>query len=66
MEQRLLRLKEVQAQTGLGRATIYKLMDENEFPRPVKLTARAVAWPATEVGDWIEQRIQQRKGGDAA
>jgi prophage regulatory protein len=57
---RFLRLKEVIAQTGLGRSTIYKFMDEERFPKSVSLGDRAVAWVESEVEDWMCERLNQR------
>ena len=51
--QRVLRLKEVQHRTGLGRSTIYRWMDEGKFPKPVRLGARSVAWIEHEVDEWL-------------
>ncbi|HQD57907.1 MAG TPA: AlpA family transcriptional regulator [Candidatus Competibacteraceae bacterium] len=53
----LLRLTEVESRTGLRRSAIYKRIELNEFPRPVRLTAKAVAWPASEISAWIQARI---------
>ena len=55
--QRLLRLPAVIAQTGLARSTIYDLMAAKSFPAPVPLCGRNVAWPETEVQQWIAERI---------
>ncbi len=41
---RLLRRPEVEALTGLARATIYQRMATGHFPRPIKISKRAVAW----------------------
>lgn len=53
---RLLRRPEVEALTGLARATIYRDMASGSFPRPIKLGRRAVAWPASVIDQWIEAR----------
>ena len=50
---RLLRLPEVQRLTGLGRSTIYKLIDAGTFPRQRKVTPTVVVWPEHEVAAWI-------------
>ena len=50
---RLLRLREVLRLTGLSRSTLYRKLKANEFPKPVKLGKRAVAWRESEVIDWI-------------
>ena len=55
-EERLLRRPEVEAQTGLTRSTIYRLMRAGEFPEPLKLGPRAVRWRATEIESWIAER----------
>lgn len=53
MNERFLRLPEVIALTGLSRATIYRYADDGLFPRPVKLTKRAVGWKSNEVQTWL-------------
>ena len=53
---RLLRRPEVEALTGLARATIYQKMAAGHFPRPVKIDTRAVAWPLSVIEKWIETR----------
>lgn len=55
----LLRIVTVQSRTGLARSTIYKLIDEGDFPPPVKITAKAVAWPSNAIDHWIESRIAE-------
>jgi prophage regulatory protein len=53
----LLRRPQVEAMTGLKRSSIYALMRRGEFPRPTKLTARAVGWPRLAVEAWIRDRM---------
>jgi prophage regulatory protein len=57
---RLIRLKEVMRLTALSRSTIYSRMNEGQFPKPVSLGERAVAWVECEIEDWIEDLIQRR------
>lgn len=54
---RLLRLAEVEASTGLKKSTIYLLMKRGEFPASVQVTARCVAWPESRVLQWVQDRI---------
>lgn len=63
----LIRINQVMALTGIGRATVYKLMSQPEsgFPQAVKLTdsnARGapVAWVLAEILDWTRARIAAR------
>ena len=54
----LLRRKAVEAQTGLARSTIYKLVKSGKFPPPIKLTgSRAVAWSSRAIDLWVAERI---------
>ena len=54
---RLLRLPEVEAATGLKKSSVYLLMKRGEFPRCVQLTARCVAWPESRVLQFVQDRI---------
>lgn len=58
----LLRRQQVLALTGLARSTLYKLVSEQGFPAPVRLTGRAVAWDSQAVDAWIESRITNTAG----
>lgn len=52
----LLRINAVMHVTGLGRSTIYRLMADREFPIPVRLSKRAVAWRRSDLERWSEGR----------
>ena len=54
MEERLLRRPEVEEVTGLSRASIYAKMAKGDFPRPMRLGPRAVAWRQSDVQKWID------------
>lgn len=53
----LIRRKEVERRVGFKRAYIYKMIARGDFPRPVKIGKRAVAWVEATVDDWIRGRI---------
>lgn len=53
---KFLRFPVVIERTGLSRSTIYEMMDRDEFPRPVKIGARAIAWPSDRVDQWMAER----------
>ncbi|MFC1689788.1 helix-turn-helix transcriptional regulator [Pseudomonadota bacterium] len=53
------RLPWVKEITGLAGSTIYALMAKSEFPRPVPIGDRAVAWIESDVLNWVEERISQ-------
>lgn len=51
-----LRRPAVEAATGLSRSSIYAMMDTGDFPRPVRIGKRAVAWPQSAIEDWLANR----------
>lgn len=50
---KILRIKQVMALTGLARSTVYKYIDERDFPRPIPLSGAAVGWIEAEVAHWL-------------
>lgn len=56
MQERLLRRREVERITGMSRSSIYRLMQEGEFPRPVRIGPAAVRWRLSDIMAWIESR----------
>ena len=53
------RRKEVESLTGLSRSTIYAMMSAGEFPKPIRLGRRAVAWRASDIANWLSSRDGQ-------
>ena len=60
MSERICRLPDVKAQTGLSRSTLYAMMADGRFPKPMKLGERAVGWAETEIAKWVETRKAER------
>lgn len=56
MATKYLRRAAVLELVGLSTTTIYKMMSEGTFPRPIKLTGKAVAWPESAIVEWLESR----------
>ena len=56
MTDRLLTRHEVEARCGIARTTVYRLMRSGQFPEPIKVGARAVRWPASEIEAWVSER----------
>lgn len=52
-----LRLPEVKALTGLSKTSIYELIRGRDFPAPVRLGPRAVAWVKSEIRQWAIDRV---------
>jgi len=51
-----LRIGGVMRLTGLGRSTIYRMMAEDAFPQPVRLTRRLIAWRRADLDQWGDGR----------
>lgn len=58
----LLRLPAVEALTGLKKTTIYAGAHAGTFPKPLKLSARCIAWRASDIAQWQAQRLQALGG----
>lgn len=54
--EKLLRLPAVCEQTGLGKSSVYALTD---FPKPLVLSRRAVAWKQSDISAWIASRSKR-------
>ena len=54
----MLRRKDVEARTGLGRSAIYKLMKAGTFPAQVKLgIGVCVAWSENDFNEWLQLQL---------
>jgi len=61
-KERILRLDDVKFITGLSRSAIYRLIEENNFPKSISLgTKRSVGWIESEINLWVQQRISQSR-----
>ena len=56
--EKFIRLPEVMSLVGLKRSAIYQKMQKNEFPKPYKITKRAVAWLLSDIQHWISEQLQ--------
>lgn len=57
----LLRLKQVEAKTGIKRSQIYLYMQSGRFPHSIKIGPASVAWLESEIDEWINQKLERRK-----
>ena len=65
-QERFMRLPEVIHVCGLSRSTIYDLISRDAFPAQISLGGKNVAWAASEVNAWMNERIAARGQGRAA
>lgn len=70
----LLKRKQVEALTGLSRSGIYAKLTPNpkrpgdfdaDFPHPIRIGARAVAWIAAEIEAWAAKQVAKRDTAQA-
>lgn len=65
---RIVRLPELIEVIGLSAATLYRWMDEGQFPRPVKLGPNSVGWRSSVIQAWLNSReeVEARTTSDNA
>jgi len=56
---KLLRRKQVEEASGLSRSSIYQMMAEGRFPKPLKVGRRAVRWSEEDLKHWQEALLEQ-------
>jgi len=59
----VLRRRQVEARTGLGRSSIYALIADGQFPSPIRLSANTVGWLEHEIDGWIAGRAKATREG---
>ncbi len=64
-DDRLLRIADVRARTGLSTATIYRRVGQGTFPPKIPMGPRTVGWYASEVGKWLSDPSGYRQPGYA-
>lgn len=54
----LLRLGRVCEIVGLARSTVYYLIANGRFPRPIQVSTRAIRWNSADISAWVDARIR--------
>jgi prophage regulatory protein len=57
--ERLLPIRAVQALTSWSRTSIYRLIDEGEFPQPVQLGKNRIAFRESDIRAYIASRAER-------
>lgn len=52
-----LKIEEVCNQIRIAKSTVYKKINTEGFPKPVKLGPKIALWRAAEVRAWMEEKI---------
>ena len=59
---RFIKLPQVISITGLSRSAVYQAISEGRFPKQINLGARSIAFLESEVQEWMEACVANRKG----
>ena len=59
--ERFIRLPEVEKMVGFKRSSIYAMVSDGSFPKPLNIGPRAVAWRLSEVRRWMRGKISSRE-----
>jgi prophage regulatory protein len=62
LHEKLLRLPQVKATTGLSKSTIYARISEGTFPKQVPLGPRLVVWVESDIQNWISGQVSAARG----
>jgi len=54
---KFLRLPSVAEKVGLSRSQIYKLIQQGEFPEPIKLGPKISVWIEEKLEAWMDAKI---------
>ena len=53
---RLLTNKQLVAEIGISRSTIYRLLQRGAFPRPISFGPRCMRWMESDIKAWLAER----------
>tara|TARA_Y100001938_G_C8043396_1_gene407455 strand:+ start:68 stop:277 length:210 start_codon:yes stop_codon:yes gene_type:complete len=57
---KILKCKDVLQITSLSTSTMYRMIQDNRFPAPIKLSTHAAGWIESEVYEWISEQMAKR------
>jgi len=60
--EKLLRLPQVKAATGLSKSSIYARIAEGTFPKQIPLGPRLVVWVEADIQKWINEQVLATRG----
>lgn len=49
-------LQGVKSITSFSRATIYRKIQTENFPKPIKISAKRVVWDESQVKNWLQEK----------
>ena len=58
---KFLKLPQVISITGLSRSAVYQAISEGRFPKQINLGVRSIAFLESEVQEWMEHCVANRR-----
>lgn len=56
-ELQLLKIADVCGELRISRTTVYKKINTEGFPKPIKFGAKTSVWRSSDVAAWVESRL---------
>ena len=56
---RIIRPAELRGILGVSKATVHRMVERNELPRPLRISAGAVGWRASTIAALLEERERE-------
>jgi prophage regulatory protein len=56
-----LRINSVIERTGVSKTHLYRLINANKFPRPVKLSEGVSVWDSELIDQWLSSKFEEVK-----
>ena len=57
----MLRILDVEKKLNVSRQTLYRLLENKEFPEPYRITETTLRWKESVIDEWLESRRDQPK-----
>lgn len=57
---RIIRMRTVQARTGLSRSTIYRKIADGTFPAQLRISTNGAGWKESEINRWVANPVAWR------
>ena len=59
-QNRFIRMPDLRQKVGLSKSQIYKLIQQGEFPEPVKFGRKVSVWTDSEVEEWMSSKLPMK------
>jgi prophage regulatory protein len=57
----LIKVKQVCEEMNIPMSTLYRWISQGDFPRPIKLGPRSVAFRRTDIIKWLDEREKENE-----